>query len=491
MKRLAVGIPRNLTNAFWLTGGRLTAHFANFALFVLLSRFFGPDGLGQYAVGMALGGLLYAAVSLGIEDYAIREGARQTPLVRRDFVGRLLGTQISTALVAVLVLIVFVMIVSYSPSQVAIVLLLASYQLALAFSRTLFVPAFSLQEMRVPSLLELATRLSATMASATLIILGAPLVLALVPIPLSGLAFLVFGIGSARKYDQGLTAEVGLGALRKTLLAIWPFAVSILVYQLYARADVIMLSFMRGEADAGIYASSFKFLEVGALPLYFMGVSAYPALSDLFARQDSRFSRAALGFQLPLLLAASLLAWGLLFVAPHILVPALGEEFRAAIPVVRTLAILAILVGIETATMRLLLVANLQVTRLKHQASAAGLNIVLNFFLIPPYGVLGAVWASISSHLAMVVLYYAALSTVSRTLAYRRALRKFVASLVAVSLVGWAFGLAGSSEWGVALATLVSFGARDPTKRRTRSVSRAALSQEKVSARASPNWRFL
>ena len=49
------------------TGGmattRLVGDLASFFLFILFSRRFGPAGIGQYAYGFAISGLLFSAVS--------------------------------------------------------------------------------------------------------------------------------------------------------------------------------------------------------------------------------------------------------------------------------------------------------------------------------------------------------------------------------------------------------------------------------------------
>ena len=122
------------------------------------------------------------------------------------------------------------------------------------------------------------------------------------------------------------------------------------------------------------------------------------------------------------------------------------------------MAILAILMAIETVAMRLLLVADLQVDRLKHQATAMGLNIVLNLFLIPKFGVLGALWASILSHLAMLLLYYGALRSITEVAGLEASVLKFVGTLGVVGLIGWILILVGPREWLAAVGTLLSFG---------------------------------
>ena len=66
-------------NAGWLAGSRLSGDVLNFFLFVVLSRRFGPAGVGAYAYAFSIAGFGYAAASLGLEDYGVREMARRPP----------------------------------------------------------------------------------------------------------------------------------------------------------------------------------------------------------------------------------------------------------------------------------------------------------------------------------------------------------------------------------------------------------------------------
>ena len=141
-----------LSNAGWLTGTRLAGNVVSVLLFVVLSRYFGPAGIGQYAYGLAIAGLIGAVVAFGLEDYAIRESSHLSLEARRLLLSRLLGTQLGIIALAVFGLLVFLLIARPSGEVVFIIILLSSYHVTLAVSWTLFVPAFSQQSMAGPAI---------------------------------------------------------------------------------------------------------------------------------------------------------------------------------------------------------------------------------------------------------------------------------------------------------------------------------------------------
>ena len=149
-----------LANASWLTGTRIASDLISVLLFVILTRYFGPAGIGQYSYGFAIAGLLYAFVSLGLQDYAIRESSLLSIEARRILLGRLLGTQLGILVLAVFGLFIFLLITRPSEEIVAIIILLSGYHVTLAFAQTLFVPAYSQQSMVGPAVTEFVCRVS-------------------------------------------------------------------------------------------------------------------------------------------------------------------------------------------------------------------------------------------------------------------------------------------------------------------------------------------
>jgi O-antigen/teichoic acid export membrane protein len=432
-----------LSNAVWLAGGRMAGDVAGFVLVIVLSRTFGPEGIGNYAYGFAIASLIYAFVNLTMEDYAIRECARLDAAGRAELLGGLLGAQLPLAALFSALTVGYVWLVDRDSPAGPIVLLLTGYQVAFALSKSFFVPAVARQHMLVPAVTELTCRLLAIGSTTTLVLAGnAPLTLALVPFPAAGLVLCVVATVSARRHNGRLYVRFGWRRTVTLIGILWPFAASTIVYNVYSRADLIMLAWMRGEIAAGLYAPSLKFLEVGSTPLYLLGIAAYPALSLMFGRDRAGFGGTAVLFTRAGLVLGGLLAWAMAYVVPAVLVLTLGEEFRDAIPVVRLMSLLAMVTATELILVRLLLASHLQVARVRLQTWAMLLNVSLNLAVIPWLGVMGAVGASILSQGVLAWLYFRTLRTVEIA-GLGRSLGLFVGIFGVAAALGEGLDLAG------------------------------------------------
>jgi O-antigen/teichoic acid export membrane protein len=449
---------RTARNAAWLTATRLAADLLSFLLFVAISRHFGPDGTGAYAYGFAVAGLISIGGTLGLDEYGIREYARLPESDRPRLLANLLGTQGFMIAVALLALAGYLLVTRPGREAAVIIVLLSTYLLTGALARTLFVPAFAHQAMAMPAVAEMACRGGAVAVALLLMIwLKAPLVIALLGFPVAGLVLSGVATASASRHARSLSLSTSWPAVASTVRAAWPFAASEVVMQIYARADLIMLSLIIGTTAAGIYASGFKFVEVGVMPLVFLGVAAYPRLSRLFEPDPHGFTEFATGLLRGTLFLGGLLAWALYFLVPVAIVPLFGDRFASAAPIVRIMAGLALLSAAEIALVRVMLAAHLQLARFRLLAIGTGLNVALNLFLIPLFQIRGAVGAWILTLAVIDVLYAKALQD---CLAFRRWLSIFGAYAVAAAC-GLGMGLVSArwaaAGWVPAAVSLVAF----------------------------------
>jgi O-antigen/teichoic acid export membrane protein len=466
-------VSRTAANAVWLTLTRLTADFLSFLLFIAISRHFGPTGTGAYAYSFAVAALVSVCGTLGLDTYGIREYARLGEAERRPLLARMLATQALAMGTAILGLTLYLLVTRPNPLTATLIVLLTVHLLGLAAARTLFVPAFAHQAMAAPAVAELICRGGAILAALLMMtVFRGSLTVSLIGFPLAGLALATVAATSAFRFAGQVELHISRPAIGQTIRAAWPFAVTDLVFQVYARADLVLLSLFAGEAVAGIYASGFKFVEVGTMPLTFLNVAAFPRLSRLCEADPREFSEFATKVLRSTLFVGGLVAWGLFFVMPWMVVPLFGARFAPTAPLMRPLAALAFLFAVEIVLVRVLLAGHLQVTRLRLFAVGTSLNIVLNLVLIPRFQITGALAAWIVTLAVIDLLYARALRS---HLSSRRLLAAFGAYVAAgtcclgaglfVTRIGPTGWLAAAVALLAYLLAAVGLGLVRPTRR--------------------------
>jgi O-antigen/teichoic acid export membrane protein len=445
-------------NTAWLTGCRLAGDVLNLLLFVVISRQFGPAGVGAYSYSFAVATFAFVIGCLGIEEYGLRQYARLDAAARPGFLGELLGTQTLMVAAAVIGLAAYLALTRPSPATLIMVGALGVYQITAAIVATLFIPAMAEQRMLWPALAQLAARAVAFAAAGYAIhIAHAPLALALLGFPPAAVIWLSLAIRSTRRYVPQLRLIVTWAGTRRILAILWSFALLEIFAQMFARVGVIVLSLTVDDAAAGLFATGLRLIEVALMPLSFLGVAAYPGLSQLFATGVPAFRRSAVNLLWIMLFGGGAVAWGLYFVAPSVLVPVLGQRFAGAEPVIQTMAVFALVQAVGVGLGRLLLCADRQAANAAFVAAGAILSVILNVLLVPRYGVNGAIYAGAAAYAAIDVLCLGALRQPLTGAALRRMLVSLGASLAAGGGLAALLALRGFSTLPQAIASVAGF----------------------------------
>lgn len=396
-------------NALALLGCRVGADLLNFLLFLVVSRRFGPEGMGEYGYGFALAGLIYYAATLGIDEYGVREYALVPAERRRQLISNLLGAQVCIAIVVLVVLLGYLAITRPTPHMLVIIASMTLYQLAAAFSATLFVPAMAEQHMLQPAFINLLGRGSAFVVTGVLIwVFDWALFAASVAFAAGGLLMLVLALRSAASFKVALQPNLSRQVVMDGARTLWSFAAVGLLGQLLNRIGVIALSLQVGEAAAGVYTTGLKLVEVACLPLVFIGVAAYPRLCHAFAEPTGfrRLTRQALGIGL---LLALLLAAAMYVAVPPLLVPVLGQRFAGSETVIAVMAAIVLAQGIEIVLGRLMLAAKLNVARAVRITVGTIVCVLLTVALTPLFGINATIAALVCSYLLVDLMYFGSL----------------------------------------------------------------------------------
>lgn len=155
---LRVGKARVFRNLGWLTGGQLVGDLVAFIFFILLSRQFGPEGVGIYAFGVVVATVGRTIVSLGVDDFGVRELASQKSDDAVDVVGRISGTQCWLLVIYAAGCALFLIVAGVSKETLTVTGPLAIYHLSAGLSRSFFLLAFARRRMAGPALLNAGSR---------------------------------------------------------------------------------------------------------------------------------------------------------------------------------------------------------------------------------------------------------------------------------------------------------------------------------------------
>lgn len=391
-----------LTNASGMLTCRVLADALSIAFFFVVSRLLGPEGIGTYSYGFALAAFVYAACSLGIEQYGVREYQHAGAAQRIWILTRVLALQLIVATLAICALTLFLWITNASLETSAISYELSTYQICSALAATLFVPALANEDMLRPSLSALFTR-GVAFAIAALVLLFdvGPLSVALLAFPLLSLVYVTIAVRSAWARLGRFRLSFALAPIMETARALRSFATVDVLGQLLAKMGVVVLMLNAGERAAGIYATGMKFVELGFLPLWFLGVALYPRLCVAHLAAPAEFSRLARTLLITTAAMTIAVALVLLLAMPPLLVPVLGSGYEGTQRDMATVAAIAVLYGFEIALGRVLFAQG------RHHERALGMSVgilllvLLSLLTASRWGVIGVIAATAVAYLVI------------------------------------------------------------------------------------------
>lgn len=171
------------------------------------------------------------------------------------------------------------------------------------------------------------------------------------------------------------------------------------LWLIYFRVDSVMLGMMRGDVEVGIYNIAYKIME----GVFFIPGIIMIVFFPMLAKRD-RF-KALFGKLLFILGGIGLGTSIVLYLfSPHLIRLIYGPKFFGAIAVLQTLALVILPVYLGHLTTQSLVALDLSKLYLLVAFLGAGLNIILNYFLIPLRGAVGAAWATLATEIFVTVL---------------------------------------------------------------------------------------
>ncbi|GIW67361.1 MAG: O-unit flippase [Candidatus Parcubacteria bacterium] len=181
---------------------------------------------------------------------------------------------------------------------------------------------------------------------------------------------------------------------------------------IFFTTDKIILAHLRPIEEVGHYSLASRILTVFfAIPSLF-NTALYPYLSQKIGQQDKTTIKSLFNFMISISIITGFLIAFLIFISAPIIPLFFGNQYIYSIKILQSFVWLLIFVFPTIFLDYFLISHNKQWLDFWITLVPATLNVILNFILIPIYGVFGAVYASISAQFINFVLTFLAAKTI-------------------------------------------------------------------------------
>jgi O-antigen/teichoic acid export membrane protein len=386
-------------NTGWLMLARVGSLIIKMFTGIAVANYLGSEGNGMLNFPMALVTFFTAASALGLDAFLTRE-LLQRPGEKGRLLGTALGMRLAAGVAALpLIYITYFVLVNLAGSSVAV-----PFNFVAIVSLVCIVQAMNITDSYFQSqvqgknimMVQVAANISSALIKVALILASAPLIWFIWSL-LADALLLAGGYWAMYQHKAGSIRHwrFDLPLAKSLLLKSWPLAFSAVLVSLYMKIDQLMISAYLGNSALGVYSTVVNLSE----SWYFIPVATvsalFPAIMNARASDPVRYqnrlrnlyelmSFISLGIALVMTFASSFI-YRLLY----------SDDFTGGAEVLAIHVWAGIFVFLGSASGQYLIAEGFTRLSLVRTGVGATVNIVLNIWWIPLFGIKGAAWATL------------------------------------------------------------------------------------------------
>ena len=392
------GLQQAVANTGWLLLDRLFRMTLGLVIGIWMARVLGPVKFGQYNYALAFVALFSTFSSLGLDGVVVRNLVN-TPEAVNHILGSALLLKLTGSLVAISLCIISILLVNPNDSEIHI--LVAVISLGMFFQSFDVIDLWFRSEVvskyvviaRLPSFLVFSSARIFLILGALSLIMFAWVQTLEILFSAIGLFVVYRYIGEyvtdwRPRYDQALTL----------IKECWPLIFSGLSVMLYMKVDIVMLGKISGDRSAGIYSAATRLSEGFYFLPMIIASSVAPMLLRERAQSQEHYMQALFRLYILMVRLSLAIAVPLAIASPKLIELLFGGDFSESSGVLRVHIWAAIAVFLGVASSQYMINEGLQKLSLYRTLIGLAINILLNLFLIPAFGAMGAAISTLISY---------------------------------------------------------------------------------------------
>lgn len=365
----------------------------SFFVSILTARYLGPSDYGVINYVNAYVVFFTSLCTLGINSVIIKDFV-DNPQEQGETIGTSLAMRFVSSFLSAIMIVCIVRIIDYDEPQTVIAAALCSISLIFQVLDTFNYWFQSRYESKVTSIATFVAYSATALYRIALLILQKNVEWFAFATSIDYIVLGAIFFYSYKKHNgQKLSVSINKG---KSLLGrSYHYILSGMMVAIYGQTDRLMLKQMLDEASVGYYslASSVNLLWVFVLQAIID--SMYPTIINLYGKDKNQFERKNRQLYTIVIYTSMVAAVCFVFFAPLVIRVLYGEAYLPAVTPLRIITWYTIFAYLGVARNAWIVCENRQKYLKYMYLSAAIINIILNYFMIPVWGASGAALASL------------------------------------------------------------------------------------------------
>lgn len=376
-------------NSLWMLLELVGRIVAGFVVSVYIAKHLGPDGFGVLSFALAVFTLLSSVARLGLEGVLVRELIKDSSACKE-----IMGTAFwSTTILAVFCYAFLVVSVLFSSEQEDVKRALLVIGLGGMFVSFQVIDYYFQSQVRakIPVMAKTTTLILMSSIKIVLVYKGAKLECFAWAyfsdcVMLSLFLFALFYKNASFSFYQSFSVARLLALLKSSM----PILLGGIAIQIYMRSDQIMIRYMLGIEEVGLYSAAIRIYEAWAVAISVFTVSLLPAIMKAKAMGEVLYHEKICQLLRLIFIGGVCVAAIVSFANNFIVISLFGNEYERSADVLQLIVWAGVFSGYGAVSARYFVVEGKEAKFAMRSILAAALNIGLNFLLIPLFGMKGA-----------------------------------------------------------------------------------------------------
>jgi O-antigen/teichoic acid export membrane protein len=378
-----------LRNTVFSIVTNLLNRFGNTLLFIFIIQATGVASGGVYNLALAYFFIASRFAFWGLDQLLTREVARDRSNAQL-FINNFMFARIVLALITIALLSGFVALLSYPPQTKLVIMIMLLGVLPENINNLCWGAYAAFEEYYFSSISTIINLVAKLGIGAFLVWQGAPL--AAIALALLGghiIAMVVNLVFVRRRYITHWQ-KPSLAFLKEQMPIALPFLFIGMFFILDNRVDTILLSLLSTEEAIGIYGAALALITALAVIPEGYRTAILPVMARYAREGNAKVERLYQNSYRLMLLLGVPMAIGTFLIAEDVVTFVYRQELPEAVTALRIMALAVAFLFLSPINNRLLIVYNRQGLTARILGIMTALNIVLNVWLIPEWGALGA-----------------------------------------------------------------------------------------------------
>jgi O-antigen/teichoic acid export membrane protein len=391
-----------LKNAAALSVASVLSKAISAVVAISVARYLGPETFGEYSVALAFASTFILFADFGLSNYMVQEGSRDESVLPL-FLGNTLLFKVFTSLVVYALMLVLMHPASFNQSIQSMIIVFGLASGLNALDSTVYNYFQAKQQMYYAAFYQfLSTFLIGALTILVVVEKGNVVMITISQLVTAVLISLML-YAHLRRH---IRLEFDFSRLIEMLKLGLPYGIAVIFLYIYFQIDMVMLALMRSPLEVGIYSAAYRLIAILLLIPGIVTSVLYPILFQLGVESKEKHQE-TIEKIFKVLSAVGIPGSVLLFVLANPLLTWLYDNrFPQSIPIMMLLSWFFALECLSFSLGDVLTTTNRQWTRAKIQGGAALLNIAINLYAIPRYGIYGASVATLITELYVFIMYY-------------------------------------------------------------------------------------